>query len=560
MTRRTVPLKLVPPGLIVDRHEIGAGGVVVHARSASAASPCPTCGLPSSSVHSHYSRTLGDVPAHGRRLRIRLAARRFRCRDAACERRVFTERFSPDLIQAHARRTSRLDGLTHAIALVLGGRPGERLAERLSMPVGADTLLRLLRRRAPLTPPDVRVVGIDDFAWLKGQRYGTIICDLERRRTIDLLPDREGATVANWLAKHPGVEIVCRDRGSGYREGAAKGAPQALQISDRWHLLENASAAFLEGVKRHMGHLRRAVTNGDIDPDALSAAEKLQWTGWQRRDEMNGMVRNLHGQGHSIKGIVRTTGVSRQTVRRILAGTRDDVFRSRETTLDRWAERLNADWDGGCRNGAELWRRLRHAGYGGSQRVVTEWATRRRRATKAGSDDPGAITTVPPARTIARLLTSERDCKSAEALPHQGGCRDRLAQDRRGAQPPRSVPDHGRRQEARRSRVMAHRRGRQRTRVLRLRHSGRRGRGEGRHDRALVKRADRRPDHQTQARQAPDVWPREDRPPARSNSPASVKMAADQHQVRARAKLQRRLTLLHSLRVLIVSRSRRRWA
>jgi len=416
MTRRTVPLKLVPPGLIVDRHEIGAGGVVVHARSASAASPCPTCGLPSSSVHSHYSRTLGDVPAHGRRLRIRLAARRFRCRDAACERRVFTERFSPDLIQAHARRTSRLDGLTHAIALVLGGRPGERLAERLSMPVGADTLLRLLRRRAPLTPPDVRVVGIDDFAWLKGQRYGTIICDLERRRTIDLLPDREGATVANWLAKHPGVEIVCRDRGSGYREGAAKGAPQALQISDRWHLLENASAAFLEGVKRHMGHLRRAVTNGDIDPDALSAAEKLQWTGWQRRDEMNGMVRNLHGQGHSIKGIVRTTGVSRQTVRRILAGTRDDVFRSRETTLDRWAERLNADWDGGCRNGAELWRRLRHAGYGGSQRVVTEWATRRRRATKAGSDDPGAITTVPPARTIARLLTSERDCKSAEAL------------------------------------------------------------------------------------------------------------------------------------------------
>ena len=225
MTRRTVPLKLVPPGLIVDRHEIGAGGVVVHARSASAASPCPTCGLPSSSVHSHYSRTLGDVPAHGRRLRIRLAARRFRCRDAACERRVFTERFSPDLIQAHARRTSRLDGLTHAIALVLGGRPGERLAERLSMPVGADTLLRLLHRRAPPTPPDVRVVGIDDFAWLKGQRYGTIICDLERRRTIDLLPDREGATVANWLAKHPGVEIVCRDRGSGYRQGAAKGAP-----------------------------------------------------------------------------------------------------------------------------------------------------------------------------------------------------------------------------------------------------------------------------------------------------------------------------------------------
>ena len=116
-----------------------------------------------------------------------------------------------------------------------------------------------------------------------------------------------------------------------------------------------------------MSHLRRAITSDDIDPEALSTAEKLQWTGWQRRDEVNGTVRTLHGQGRSIKGIVRTTGVSRQTVRRILAGTQDDVFRSRETTLDRWAERLNADRNGGCRNGAELWRRLRDAGYGGSQ-------------------------------------------------------------------------------------------------------------------------------------------------------------------------------------------------
>lgn len=283
------------------------------------------------------------------------------------------------------------------------------------MPVSADTLLRLLRRRVTPTPLDVRVVGIDDFAWLKGQRYGTIICDLERRRIIDLLPDREGGTVAAWLAAHPEVEIVCRGRGSGYREGATKGAPQALQVADRWHLLENVTTAFVEGVKRQMGDLRRAITSVEIDPKALSTAEKLQWAGWQRRDEVNGTVRTLHGQGRSIKRIVRTTGVSRQTVRRILAGTRDDVFRSRETTLDRWAERLNADWTGGCRNGAELWRRLRLAVYGGSQRVVTEWATRRRRATEAGADRPDAVTAVPPARTIARLLTSERDCKSAEA-------------------------------------------------------------------------------------------------------------------------------------------------
>ena len=416
MSFHTAPLKLVPPGLIVDYHEIGADGITVHARGASGSSLCPSCGLPSSSVHSRYQRTLGDFPAHGRRLRIRLRARRFRCRGAACESRIFTERFSRDVIVAHARRTSRLDTLTHAIALVLGGRPGERLAQRLAMPVSADTLLRLLRQRAAPTPSTIRVVGIDDFAWLKGQRYGTIVCDLERRRTIDLLPDREGATVANWLAEHPGIEIVCRDRSGGYREGADKGAPRALQIADRWHLLENATAAFVEAVKRQMRHLRRAITSGDIDPKALTAAEKLQWNGWQRRDEVNGMVRGLHRQGRSIKAIVRTTGVSRQTVRRILAGTRDDVFRSRETTLDRWAETLNTNWNGGCQNGSELWRRLRAAGFGGSLRVVTEWTTRRRRATRVGANRPGLITTVPSARTIARLLTSERDCKSAEAL------------------------------------------------------------------------------------------------------------------------------------------------
>ncbi len=416
MSQRTVPLKLAPAGLVVDRHEIGGAGITVHAHSASPTSDCPACGLASSSVHSRYGRSLGDLPAHGRRLRIRLSARRFRCRNAACERRVFTERFAPDLIQAHARRTSRLDVLTHAIALALGGRPGERLAERLSMPVSADTLLRLLRRRATPTPSDVRVVGIDDFAWLKGQRYGTIICDLERRCTIDLLPDREGGTVAAWLAAHPGVEIVCRDRGSGFREGATKGAPQALQICDRWHLLENATAAFVEAVKRHMGDLRRAITGGDIDPEVLSSAEKVQWAGWKRRDEVNGTVRSLKSQGHSIKGIVRATGVSRQTVRRILAGTREDVFRSRSTTLDRWGDKLCTEWDGGCRNGAELWRRLRDAGFGGSQRVVTEWATRRRRAAQASADRLDPVTPVPPARTIARLLTSERDCRSAEAL------------------------------------------------------------------------------------------------------------------------------------------------
>ncbi len=417
MTLSSLRVAVAPSGLIVERHEIGTEGLIVHARGAPPATVCPACGSPSSSVHSRYTRSLADFPAHGRRLRIKLTARRFRCRVTTCERKIFTERFAHDTIAAHARRTSRLDLLTHGIALVLGGRPGERLTGRLSMPVSADTLLRILRRRATLPPACVKVVGIDDFAWRKGQRYGTILCDLQTRRIVDLLPDRESSTVATWLAERPSIEIVSRDRGGSYREAAVKGAPQALQVADRWHLLENASAAFLDIIRRHIRQLRRAISSGDIDPDMLSKAEKVQWTGWQRREEMNQKIRALHHDGHSIKATVKMTGVSRQTVRRILRGSRDDVFRSRESTLDRWMEQLTAEWDSGCRNGAKLWRRLREAGFGGSARVVSEWATRKRRATKTGAEHAGATaTTMPTSRIIARLLTTERDCKSAEAL------------------------------------------------------------------------------------------------------------------------------------------------
>ena len=316
---------------------------------------------------------------------------------------------------AHARRTSRLDRLVHGIGIALGGRPGERLAARLSMPVSADTLLRTLRRHCAPTPVSATIVGIDDFAWRRGHTYGTIVCDLERRRIIDLLPDREIGTVSAWLKDRPAIEIVCRDRGGGYREAATKGAPQALQIADRWHLLENASAAFLDIVLRHMRHLRRAVATGEIDPKRLSAVEKQQWEGWLRRDEVNEKVRTLHKSGMALKAITRTTGLSRQTVRRIVRGTRDDVFRSRESTLDRWADRLEAEWAAGCRNGTELWRRLRAAGFTGSLRVVSEWRTRKHRSAPRTGDQPAPLR-VPSARMVARLLTVGRTAKGDEVV------------------------------------------------------------------------------------------------------------------------------------------------
>ena len=145
-------------------------------------------------------------------VRLRLQARRFRCDVAGCRRRVFTERFDPDVLAPWARRTNRLDELVHHLAIALGGRPASRLAQRLMLPVSKDTLLRAVRWRGGprLVPPTV--VGIDDWAWRRNQRYGTIICDLERRRTIALLPDREPATARAWFAGQPQIAVVAYQR------------------------------------------------------------------------------------------------------------------------------------------------------------------------------------------------------------------------------------------------------------------------------------------------------------------------------------------------------------
>ena len=164
------------------------------------------------------------------------------------------------------------------------------------------------------------MIGIDDWAWKRGQRYGSIICDLERRRVVDLLPDREPATVEAWLAHHPEITIISRDRGGGYGRAATRAAPQAVQVADRWHLMENASAAFLEAVRRSMRPVRIALGTTSIDPALLTHAERLQHDAYLRREEAYVIIRTLAKTGTPIKEIVRRTGRSRKLVRDIVRG------------------------------------------------------------------------------------------------------------------------------------------------------------------------------------------------------------------------------------------------
>jgi transposase len=274
------------------------------------------------------------------------------------------------------------------------------------LPVSNDTLLRVVRRRARSGTDPLRVVGVDDWAFRRNHRYGTIICDLERRQIVKLLPDCEIATVAAWLAAHPGILVVSRDRGGGFGEAAARALPDAIQVADRWHLMENASTTFLEAVSKSMKLIRTALGATVVDPKLLTCAERLQYEGYLRREETNAIVAKLAANGTSIKEIVRQTGHSRKLVRLIVRGQRTDMFRTRQGSLDPHLSFIDAQWEAGCRNSTELWRRLRALGFGGSERVVREWATRRRRSERMTSAE---LRRPPSARTIAPLMTLKRD-------------------------------------------------------------------------------------------------------------------------------------------------------
>jgi hypothetical protein len=208
----------------------------------SATAACPRCGSISDHVHSRYRRTIADLPCPDRAVALRLVVRKFRCARPDCPQDIFCERL-PGILKAHARSTTRLTDAHRAIGFALGSEAGARLAEHLDMPTSPDTLLRRIKDQASESTEPIRYIGVDDWALRKGQRYGTILIDLERGRVIDILEGRDGEALKAWLKEHPGVEVITRDRWVAYAEAAAEAAPQAKQVADRWHLLKNLREA-----------------------------------------------------------------------------------------------------------------------------------------------------------------------------------------------------------------------------------------------------------------------------------------------------------------------------
>jgi transposase len=241
--------------------------LILEVTSTQEAPACPRCATAASREHSRYTRTLADLPWADVAVQVQLHVRKCFCPTATCVRTIFCERV-PQLAQPWARRTQRLAARQERIGVALGGAAGERLADDLDQSASRDTLIRLVRRHDLPTPPTPRILGVDDWARRKGHTYGSILVDIERGEIIDLLPDRSAETFAQWLREHPGVEVISRDRGGSYAEGARLGAPDAIQVADRWHLLKNLGDALVKLFGQH-----RDAIEVQLSPPAAAAPQ-----------------------------------------------------------------------------------------------------------------------------------------------------------------------------------------------------------------------------------------------------------------------------------------------
>ncbi|MDP9380746.1 MAG: ISL3 family transposase [Chloroflexota bacterium] len=351
---------------------------------------CPVCGQSSSRVHRYRNRTLSDVPWAGLSVMLRVRVRHFRCLSPLCPKKIFAERLG-DIAQVYARRTDRASGKLSEIGLALGGEPGARLAVELGIFTSPDTILRAIRATPCPDGGNVRVLGVDEWAMKKGRTYGTILVDLERHCPIDLLPDRSSETLAGWLNAHPRVEIISRDRAEAYANGASEGAPDAVQVADRWHLLKNLrEAAEKFCIRRHselpgrMPHTT-AITD-ETQAEASVAGTQPRQTSKDRQSQARrerrkaryDQVKELHQRGMGIRAISRAAGLNCQTVRKYVRSQEFPEIsrrRPRGSVLDAYKTYLNRRWREGCHNGAKLLEEIRQMGYKGGRSVLAEYVT-----------------------------------------------------------------------------------------------------------------------------------------------------------------------------------------
>ncbi|MBT8226069.1 MAG: ISL3 family transposase, partial [Dactylosporangium sp.] len=290
----------------------------------------------------------------------------------------------PELAPRYARRSPPTDRAMADIGLALAGRAGSRLATRLGFRTSRTTMLRIVRR-IPDPPPEVpAILGIDDFALRRGHRYGTVLIDMATHRPIDVLPDREAATVAIWLQEHPGVQIVCRDRGGAYAEGVRTGAPRAIQVADRWHLWHNLAGHVDKAVGRPHRHLPAPAAPPTPAPVPVAGADLASDPGQEgrlaeRTRHRFEQVQQLRAEGKGVKTIMRELGLARETVRRYARAERiEDLLAkatlgSRPSLVDPYGEYLQQRWNAGATTITQLHQEIKERGYTGGYGTLRDW-------------------------------------------------------------------------------------------------------------------------------------------------------------------------------------------
>jgi transposase len=442
----------VPDRLHVDTLSFDGDSLTVSCRLRGSKARCPVCGEASRRVHGRYIRTLADLPRGGLPVRLRVGVRKFFCDEPSCERRIFAERLE-DVAGVHARGTDRRREALEWIAFALGGEAGARLARELGLLVSPDILLGRIRGAFRAEAEDVRVLGVDDFGFRRGNAPGTILVDLERHKMVDLFEGHSVEIIARWLGRHPGVEVVSRDRSHVCREGVNAGAPDALQVADRWHLLHSLVLGLEEFLLRKRPALGKAATlrtdagkgplPGCIDGDVSTLPVRLgrpygsvEGPAQKRHERLVERwqdIRRLHLAGASVKDIAEWVGTSQSTVyryRELAEPPPRPAYKRKVSVLDPYLPYLISRWNEGCRSAKRLHQEIRTMGYRHSVDIVNRLLSSLRYTEQRGEKLPlaprakrGSIAGASPtAKNVAALFMRREEMLNAE----QKACLERL--------------------------------------------------------------------------------------------------------------------------------------
>ncbi len=412
---------------------------------------CPACRRVSFSRHSRYWRTLKDLPAHGANVTLKVQVNRWRCRNESCAVRFFTAPLG-GVVGRYARETNRAGDLILLIGHAVGGLPGERLMSRLNIPTSDDTILRRLKHVTQEdAPAEPQVIGVDEWAWAKGQSFGTIVVDLKRSRVADLLPESSAESLAAWLKAHPGVMTISRDRHGRYAEGGREGAPEATQVADRFHLVRSLREAVEKELAVHRKELRISLSSHAAPPakpdgekqtnpvrvfsQVVARRREVMQQRHQEKLELFQRIHKMKAAGMRVSEISRQLCIHRKRIDqwiRLAELPERNRMQPHSGSVESFREYLRERWEQGCQHGHKLLAEIRQRGYTGCYshlaRFLSPWRQPRPEpeAEFASADaERKAEATIPPgARQIspkvaAALLSKTRPeltAKQAETV------------------------------------------------------------------------------------------------------------------------------------------------